>query len=152
MAWHRKMFFLSIYGFLSISHIKGCRNHITSKDVEKLRNCRDNLWVHSRLHTDTQVLTSHVGKIVEWWCFGCDSIAISEIAFWMFVIVAHCNIIRAYQGDKKERKLCRKKKNGHRKILREWHHFSGCTPTPCVIFHHFFRELPSHFLSEVLFE
>ena len=59
------MFFLSIYGFLSISHIKGCRNHIISKDLEKLRNCRYNLCVHSRLHIDTQALTSYVGKIVE---------------------------------------------------------------------------------------
>ena len=130
MAWHRKMFFLSIYGFLSISHIKGCRNHITSKDVEKLRNCRDNLWVHSRLHIDTQVLTSHVGKIVEWWCFGCDSIAISEIAFWMFVIVAHCNIIRAYQGDKKERKLCRKKKMGTGKFCVSDITFLAVRPLP----------------------
>ena len=48
-----------LYGFLSISLIKGCRNHITSKDVEKLRN------VHSRLHIDAQVLTSHFRKIVE---------------------------------------------------------------------------------------
>ena len=97
MAWHRKIFF-SIYGFLSISHIKGCRNHIISKDLEKWRNCCYKLCVHSPFHIDAQVLTSHFRKMVELWCFGCDSIAISEahITFWVFFIVAHCNIIGTY--------------------------------------------------------
>ena len=94
----QKNVFLSIYGFLSISHIKGCRNQIISKDVEKLRNCCYNLCVHSPLHIDARVLTSHFRKIVELLCFGCDIIAISEahITFWIFFIVAHCNIIRTY--------------------------------------------------------
>ena len=74
----QKNVFLSIHGFLSLSHIKGCRNHIISKDIEMLRNYHYNLCVHSRLHIDTLVVTIHVGKIVELWCFGCDSIAISE--------------------------------------------------------------------------
>ena len=64
--WHyTERCFLSIYGFLSISLIKGCRNHITSKDAEKLRDCPYNVSVHSRLHIDPQVLTSHFRKIVE---------------------------------------------------------------------------------------
>ena len=98
MAWHRKMFFLSIYDSLSISHIKGYKNQIMSKDVEKLRNCRYNLCVHSLFHIDAQVLTSRFREIVELWCFGCDSTAISEahITFWIFFIVAHHNIIRTY--------------------------------------------------------
>ena len=66
---------LSIYGLLSVLHIKGSRNHSISKDVEKLRNCRYNLCIYSRLHKDTQVLTGHVGKTVELWCFRCDSVA-----------------------------------------------------------------------------
>ena len=49
----QKNVFLSIYGFLSISHIKGCRN------------CRYNLCVHSLFHIDAQVLTSYFCKIVE---------------------------------------------------------------------------------------
>ena len=48
---------LSIYGFLSVSHIKGCKNHTILKDAEKLRNCRYNLCIYSRLHKDRQVLT-----------------------------------------------------------------------------------------------
>ena len=64
MAWHRK-FFLSIYESLSISHIKGCRNHIISKDVEKLRNCYYNLCVHLLFHIDAQVLASRFREIVE---------------------------------------------------------------------------------------
>ena len=33
--WHgTEKCLLSIYGFLSISHIKGCRNHIISRDVQ----------------------------------------------------------------------------------------------------------------------
>ena len=103
MAWHRKMFFffLSIYGFLSISHIKGCRNHIISKNVEKSRNCRYNLCVHSLFHRNAQVLTSRFCKIVELWYFECDSTAISEahITFWISFIVAHCNIIRKAIGE-----------------------------------------------------
>ena len=93
-----KCFLLSTYDSLSISHIKGCRNQIMSKDVEKLRNSRYNLCVHSRFHIDPQVLTSHFREIVELWCFGCDSAAISEAhgTFWIFFIVAHCNIIRTY--------------------------------------------------------
>ena len=39
--------------------------HVISKEGEKVRNCSFNLCVHSLLHIDTQVLTSHVGKIVE---------------------------------------------------------------------------------------
>ena len=111
--WHdTEKCFLSLYGFLSISYIKGCRNHNISKDVEKLRNCRYNLSVYSRLHVDAQVLVSHFRKIVELWCFACDSIVISEahITFWMFVIVGHCNIIRTYYGETSERKLCHQKK------------------------------------------
>ena len=61
----QKKCFLSLYGFLSISHIKGCRNHNISKDVEKFRNCRYNLSLHSRLHIDAQVLVSQFRKIVE---------------------------------------------------------------------------------------
>ena len=59
--------FLYIYSFLSISHIKGCRNQIISKDFdfEKLRNCCYNLCVHSPFHIDAQVLTSHFRKMVE---------------------------------------------------------------------------------------
>ena len=61
--WHdTEKCFLSICSFLSISHIKGCRNHIMSKDVEKLRNCCYNLCVHSLFHIDAQVLTSHFRK------------------------------------------------------------------------------------------
>ena len=73
----QKNVFLSIYGFLSISHIKGCRN------------CRYNLCVHSLFHIDAQVLTSYFCKIVELWWFGCDSIAISEthITFWIFLLL-----------------------------------------------------------------
>ena len=123
----QKNVFLSICGFLSISHIKGCRNQIISKDVEKLRNCCYNLCVHSPFHIDVQVLTSNFHKIVELRCFGCDSILSQRQ---IFFIVAHCNIIRTYQRGKKERKLCRQKK---------WAaNFFGITPTPCVVFHNFF--------------
>ena len=61
----QKNIFLSMYDSLCISHIKGCRNHVMSKDVEKLRNCRYNLCVHSLFHTDTQALTSHFHEIME---------------------------------------------------------------------------------------
>ena len=36
--------------------------HIISKEIEKVRNSNFNLGTHSLLHTDTRVLTSHVGK------------------------------------------------------------------------------------------
>ena len=36
-----------------------------SNEVEKVKNCNFNLFAHSLLHINTQVLTSHVGKIVE---------------------------------------------------------------------------------------
>ena len=77
----------------------------------------------SFLHIDTQVLTSHVNKIVELEFSGCDSIATSEtqITFWILSIVTYCNIIRAYQRDTEEWKLSFKQ-NGHRNILSEWHH------------------------------
>ena len=151
MAWDRGRFF-SIFGCSSISHIKGCRNHIISKDVKKVRKCSYKLCVHSLLHTDTQVLTSHVDKIVDLLFFGCDSITPGTDNILDDFTVAHCNITRAYQRYNKERKLSRKQ-NGHRKILSEWHHFFGCTPSPLCHFFHFFRELPSpHFLSDVLFD
>ena len=94
----QKNIFLSMYNSLSISHIKRCRNHIMSKDVEKLKNCCYNLCVHSLFHIDAQVLKSHFHEIMELWCFGCDSTAIPEVhvTFWIFFIVSHGNIIRTY--------------------------------------------------------
>ena len=44
----------------------------------------------------------------------------------MIVIVAYCNIIRAYQRGTNERRLFRQKmikKNGHRKTFSQWNRF-----------------------------
>ena len=70
-----------------------------SKNEEKVRNCRCNPYVHSHLQLDTEV-----NKPVEFKCFGCDTIAISEvrITFWMLFVVAHYNVIRAYWRYTKE--------------------------------------------------
>lgn len=35
------------------------------KEAEKIKNCSFNLFSHSLLHTDKQVLTSHVSKILK---------------------------------------------------------------------------------------
>ena len=137
--WHDiKEDFLSIYGCLSISHVKGCRNHIISKDVEKFRNCNYKICVHSRLHIDAQVLTSHVGKTVELWRFGCDSITISEahITFWIFFINAQCNAVILLECIREARRSenCVAKKMGAEKFWVSDITFFSCTPFPCFIF------------------
>ena len=60
--------------------------------------------MHSLLHTDTQILTSHVGKTVEL-CY----LRITGNLLDIF-IVAHSDIIRAYQRDMKEWQLSWMKK------------------------------------------
>ena len=56
----------------------------------------------------------------------------------MIVIVAYCNIIRAYQRGTNERRLFRQKmikKNGHRKTFSQWNRFFfGSTPPPVSFF------------------
>lgn len=77
LLWHKKGGdFFSIYGCLTISHIKGGK---------KVRNCRFNLCDNSLLHIDLHVLTSHVGKMVEFQCFESINIATpdTQIALWM---------------------------------------------------------------------
>ena len=142
----KKNVFLSIYGFLSISHIKRCRNQIISKDVEKLRNCCYNLCVHSPFHIDAQVLTSHFRKMVELWCFGCDSIAISEahITFWIFLLLLTVILLEPIREIRRSEN-CVVKKMGCKNCL-------ASHPTPVSFFITFFRELPSPFVNEVLFE
>ena len=120
MTQKNGFFFIYIWFFKHITYqrmqksryVKGCR---------KLRNGRYNLCVQSLFHIDAQVLASHFRKIVELGCFGCDSIAISEahVTFWAFFIVPHCNIIRTYQTNKKQRKLRRQKKWAANIF---WHH------------------------------
>ena len=46
-------------------HMTGYSCHITSKEVEKARNCSFNVCTRTLLHIDTNVLTIHVGKMVD---------------------------------------------------------------------------------------
>ena len=147
---------LSIYGFLSVSHIKGCKNHTISKDAEKLRSCRYNLCIYSRLHKDRQVLTWHVGKTVELWCFRCNSVA-RGTDVWLFDVCYCylCNIIRAYREVRTSDNCFAKKwlkKNGHRKTFSQWNRFFGLHTTSRVFFHDCFCKPPASFLGKILFE
>lgn len=75
IAWIRRFFL----------HMVALSNYILSKLVQKVRSCCFNLFAHSLLHTDTQVLTRHVSKMVEL-CFGSgDTVTLdAQIAFWMY--------------------------------------------------------------------
>ena len=71
---------------LSMSHyIEGGR-----KVGEKLEF---NLFVHTLWHIDTHISTSHVGKLMDFQCFGFGDIAIpdTQIAFW----VSHITFLAA---------------------------------------------------------
>ena len=71
-----------------------------------------------------------------------------SVASWIFFIFIHCNIIRA-PWDKEKQKLSWKcKLNGNRKILSEWRHCFGSTPSPYVTLYHFFTNRPSSSLPE----
>ena len=61
--------------------------HIMSKEVERVKNCSFNLVVHPLLHTNIQILTNYVEKMVKL-CFKACNIdvpnapAISWICFY----------------------------------------------------------------------
>ena len=114
--WHDTKDIFSIYG---ISYVNGHRNHIISTDAEKVRNCSFKLCVHSLLHIDKQVLICYVAKIVELWCSGGDSIAISEaeMTCWMFLLLL--TITLSEPIIEKRRKDCWVAKKWTQKIF-EW--------------------------------
>ena len=126
MGWHRRRFIFS--------YMTACRNHIISNDAEKFRNSSYELCVHSRLHADAQVLTSHIGKIVKLWYFGCDSVANSEaqITYRMFFIVSLLIVSEPIREMRRSENWVAK--NEHVKILSVWYHFFGSTSTPLCPF------------------
>ena len=149
--WHDTKDIFSIYG---ISYVNGHRNHIISTDAEKVRNCSFKLCVHSLLHIDKQVLICYVAKIVELWCSGGDSIAISEaeMTCWMFLLLL--TITLSEPIIEKRRKDCwvAKKMDTENFWVSDITFFAATPPT-CVIFCHlFFVNLTERVLSDALLE
>ena len=139
MAWHR---FCSTYGCSNISHNKGCRNLITSKDLISA-------LTFTNRYAD---INNPCWQTVEWNYNALDVIVqLSQRyrepvgCFLLLLAVILSESIR----EKRRSKNWVAKKLGTIKSLSEWHHIFCCTISQSVIFCQFSWELLSRFLGDV---
>ena len=109
-----------------------------------------NIWMNwcCHFHTDTHVLTSHVGKLMKLLFFQVGNIATSEIQITFWMCFYPCNIIRTTWDTEKKNEL---QEYRFSNILGKRHQFFGSTLSPlCHFLLLLCQPLPS-LLSDLLF-